>query len=171
MLQIYHGNAKGKTTAAVGLSVRAAGQGLKVLFTQFLKDFTSGEISVLNSTTNIQVYDRYKVEKFVFTMTEAEKQLTQTQMRALFNEVCQKAIEEKFDVLVLDEFLDALNLNLVQQSEFLQFLDSIEHGLEVIITGRNPSEALCEKADYITQTVSIKHPYEKGAAARKGIEY
>lgn len=171
MIQIYHGNAKGKTTAAIGQAIRASGHDFTVLLTQFLKDFSSGEIKVLKSIANVEVYDKYEIKKFVFTMSDEEKANAKADMQALFDEVTKKAVAENFDVLVLDELLDAISLELVDEAEVLKFSQEAPKNMEIILTGRNPSEALCEIADYITHMQVEKHPYDSGIKARKGIEY
>ncbi len=171
MIQIYHGDGKGKTTAAVGLAVRASGSGFKVVYTSFLKDFTSGEISILKQLPNLKVFDKYKVEKFIFTMSEDEKNFTKIQMQALFNEVKSKVINENFKMVILDEILDVLGLGWLDEDELIEFLTSLDENVEILLTGRNPSNRLCEVSDYVTHMKCEKHPFECGKSARKGIEF
>lgn len=171
LIQIYHGNGKGKTTAAVGQVIRASGSGFKVIFSSFLKDFSSGEIAILNKLENVEVFDKYKVENFIFTMNESEKAATKKQMQALFDEVKLKVINEKFTMVVFDEILDVLGLGWLDEDELIEFLTSLDENVEIVLTGRNPSDALCEVSDYITQMKCEKHPFDAGKAARKGIEF
>lgn len=171
MIQIYHGNGKGKTTAAVGLAVRASGSGFKVIFTSFLKDFSSGEITILKQIPNIEVFDKYKVENFIFTMNEEEKNFTKNQMQALFNEIKSKVLSEYFTMVILDEILDVLGLGWLDESEVIEFLTSLDENVEIVLTGRIPSCKLCEVSDYTTEMKCEKHPFDCGKAARKGIEF
>ena len=171
MLHIYYGNGKGKTTAAVGLAVRAAGAGMKVGFFQFLKNGSSSEIAVLKNIDNIKVFCCEKCNKFTFSMNEREiDEITQQH-----NEMLKKAAEllEKGDInlLVLDEFLDAYNKKLIDMEFADYFIDNIVNKGEVVTTGRTPTEKLRETADYLTEMTALKHPYNMGISARKGIEY
>lgn len=171
LVQIYCGNGKGKTTAAAGQSIRAAGRGFKVLFTQFLKDYTSGEIAVLEGIKNIEVFRGAPVTKFVFAMTEEEKSRLAAEVKEQFSAVCRKAVEEGFDMLVMDELLDVIGMGFVTEDEAAEFLAERPKGLEVVMTGRNPGEKLSAAADYISEIDPVKHPYDKGVKSRIGIEY
>lgn len=171
LVQIYCGNGKGKTTAAAGQSIRAAGRGFKVLFTQFLKDYTSGEISVLENIKNIEVFKGAPVTKFVFAMTEDEKIQLAADVKEQFCTVCRKAVAEGFDMLVMDELLDVIGMGFVTEDETVRFLADRPEGLEVVMTGRDPGEKLSAAADYISEVAPIKHPYDKGVQSRIGIEY
>ncbi|MGN0608988.1 MAG: cob(I)yrinic acid a,c-diamide adenosyltransferase [Oscillospiraceae bacterium] len=171
LVQIYCGNGKGKTTAAAGQSIRAAGRGFKVLFTQFFKDYTSGEISVLESIENIEVFKGTLVTKFVFAMTEEEKKQLAAEVKEQFADVCRKAAEEGFDMLVMDEVLDVIGMGFLTEDEAAEFLAERPKGLEVVMTGRNPGERLTAAADYISEIEPVKHPYDKGVKSRIGIEY
>lgn len=166
ILHIYHGNGKGKTTSAVGLSIRASGAGLKVVFLQFLKNGNSSEIKILEKTENIKVLFCDVCDKFTFQMNSAEKSIVTERHNFMINQ----AFSEKADMVILDEFLDAYNKNMIDKkiSEKL-ILDNT--AMEIILTGRNPAEIFLEKADYISEINAIKHPYERGITARKGIEY
>ena len=166
ILHIYHGNGKGKTTSAIGLSIRAVGAGLKVIFVQFLKDGNSSEINILEKMADIKILYCNICNKFTFQMNNAEKLIVTERHNFMINQ----AFSEKADMIILDEFLDAYNKNMIDKkiSEKL-ILKNIEK--EIILTGRNPSELFLEKADYISEINSIRHPYEKGITARKGIEY
>ena len=171
LVQIYCGNGKGNTTAAAGQSVRAAGRGFKVLFTQFLKDYTSGEISVLENVKGIEVFKGAPVTKFVFAMTEEEKKQLAADVKEQFSAVCRRAAEEKFDMLVMDEVLDVIGMGFLTEDEAVRFLANRPKGLEVVMTGRDPGEKLTAAADYISEIEPVKHPYDKGVKSRSGIEY
>ncbi len=169
LIHIYCGDGKGKTTAAVGLCVRAAGHGKRVVFVQFLKSESSGERSVLRMLPQIVVFPCPHSTKFTFQMTEEEKR---EEARACSSRLCAAWKEaEKADMLVLDEVFGALSAGLLSEGEVLTGLRKKPKGLEVVLTGRDPAHFFLEIADYVTQMKKQKHPYESGTGARKGIEY
>lgn len=162
MIHLYIGNGKGKTTAAAGLAVRAAGHGAKVLFVQFLKNGSSGEIAVLNKFTEVK-YSRGN-NKFLYEMNESEKQQVQTDIVNILSNIDVSA----YNLIVMDEVLDCITEKLISENDISKFFQT---ETEIVLTGRNASDELREKADYISEIVNIKHPYNKGIKARKGIEY
>ncbi len=168
-IHIYYGCGKGKTTAAAGLSVRAAGSGLRVLIFQFLKDNTSSERKILESISNITCVSGWNHMKFSSQMSITEKmELT------CYNEKILDEIEKScasFDVLFLDEVLCAVKLGLLSEGRLLELLKRKPKGLEVILTGHEVSQEIFDMADYVTEMRKIKHPYDKGITARRGIEY
>ncbi len=171
LIHIYCGDGKGKTTAAMGLGMRAAGRNKKVLLTQFLKDNDTGElISIEKIGENFKVFKGAPVKKFFKFMTEEEQIATKNEHENRFKEVAKKAIDEKIDLLILDEIIASTNLDLVSLEEVVSFLENKPEGLEVVLTGRNPNEKLIELADYVSEVKAIKHPYEKGITSRIGIE-
>lgn len=171
MLHIYYGNGKGKTTAAVGLAVRACGAGMKVAFLQFLKNGSSSEINVLRTLENIDVICCEECNKFTFQMHDAEKQ----NVEHCHNEMLKKAYSMlnngAVQIIVLDEFLDAYNKKLIDTELADIFIKNCSDKCEIVMTGRMPNEWLKKQADYLTEMTAVKHPYEKGINARKGIEY
>lgn len=169
LIHIYCGDGKGKTTAAVGLAVRAAGAGKHVVFTQFFKDGSSSEIKVLQGVENIQILHCNTVRGFWKRMTDMEKARASVDYTQLFSDVIQLAMDA--DLLVLDEIISACNHGAVAEVTVTDFLRSKPENLEVVLTGRNPSERLLSHADYVTQMQKIKHPYDRGIPARKGVEF
>lgn len=169
MLHIYCGDGKGKTTCAMGLAVRAAGHGRKVVAAQFLKGGNSGERAVLEALPTVQCIPVPETIKFVFAMTDAEKAQTRAQMTAAFAQAAEQA--KSADLLVLDELCGAISTGMVPLEDVLAFLDSRPEGLEVVITGRDPAPELLERADYITEMRKIRHPFDKGIDAREGVEW
>lgn len=169
-IHIYEGYGKGKTTAAVGLAVRCAGSGQKVLFTQFLKGNKSSEINSLERLPNIIIYQNEKEFGFAFNMDTQERVDAKTYYRNHFRETIYFAKREKVKLLVLDELLDVYNLNMVDQDEVCQFLRTRPENMEVVLTGRDPASELVNMADYITHMEKGKHPYDWGLTARMGIE-
>ncbi|WP_459480772.1 cob(I)yrinic acid a,c-diamide adenosyltransferase [Clostridium saccharoperbutylacetonicum] len=171
LVHIYCGDGKGKTTASMGLGIRALGRNKKVLLTQFLKDNDTGElISIEKLGENFQVLKGEPVRKFFKFMTSEEQNQTKIEHEERFRKVTQKAIDENFDLLIMDEIIASTNLNLIDLEEVVEFLKNKPKGLEVVLTGRNPNEKLIELADYVSEIKAIKHPYEKGITSRIGIE-
>ncbi|MGN0978033.1 MAG: cob(I)yrinic acid a,c-diamide adenosyltransferase [Faecousia sp.] len=169
MIHIYCGDGKGKTTAAVGLAVRAAGAGKNVVFTQFFKDGSSSEISVLRSIPNIRVLHCQTVPGFWRRMDENQRKKASADYTRLFADVLEAARDA--DLLILDEMISACNHGAVPEPLVTDFLDKKPDYLEVVLTGRDPSPALLERADYITEMRKCRHPYDQGIPARKGIEF
>ncbi len=172
MIEIYCGDGKGKTTAAVGLAVRAAGHNIRVLFIQFMKGGSSGEISVLKNIPNISVFYTPVFYGFVKNMSDDEK----AEMLGHYTELLKKAeceIKEAGNekiVLILDEVIHACNFDLLDENELIKIMDNIGESTELVLTGRNPSEELVKRADYISEIKKIKHPFDRGITAREGIE-
>ena len=170
LIHIYCGDGKGKTTAAMGLAVRAAGSGLNVVLTQFMKGDNSGELNILKTVNNIQLVFCEKNFGFVWNMTEEEKQDAKREYTKQFDKAVRLAVESNADMLVMDEFMSCFELGFIDNEKALEFLKNKPEQLEVVLTGRNPSEELCALADYITEMKKIKHPFDKGINARRGIE-
>ena len=170
LIHLYCGGGKGKTTAAVGLTVRCAGHGNKVVFAQFLKDGTSGECRVL-ATLGVTVLAANPVGKFSFRMTEEEKAETAAALGRTFDAATGFAVRERATLLVLDEICAAVNCGFLPEKTLTEFLESRPDSLEVVLTGRDPSENLQVHADYITEMKKRRHPFDEGVAAREGIEF
>lgn len=169
LIHIYCGDGKGKTTAAVGLTLRSAGAGNRVVFTQFFKDGSSSEISLLRQIPGISVLHTKTVGGFWKCMTTEQQAQASRDYTELFHIACERA--KNMDLLVLDEVISACNHGTVPEEALLEFLQNKPENLEVVLTGRNPSEALLAQADYVTEMKKIKHPFDHGVLARKGIEY
>ncbi len=171
MLHIYCGNGKGKTTAAVGLTVRANGSCMKTAFLQFLKNGTSSEVNVLGKLENNTVICCKECTKFTFQMNNEEKQL----ITAVHNDMLEKAMAlietENVQLIVLDEFLDAYEKKLIDIKLAESFIRNYSYKVEIVITGRKTTDFFLEVADYVTEMKAVKHPYQKGITARQGIEY
>lgn len=170
LVHLYCGDGKGKTTAAVGLAVRHSGRGGKVVFAQFLKDGTSGECRVL-AKLGVTVLAANPVGKFSFRMTEEEKAETATALGRTFDAATGFAVRERATLLVLDEICAAVNCGFLPEKTLTEFLESRPDSLEVVLTGRDPSENLQVHADYITEMKKRRHPFDEGVAAREGIEF
>ena len=170
LIHLYFGDGKGKTTAAVGLAVRHSGRGGKVVFAQFLKDGTSGECRVL-AKLGVTVLAANPVGKFSFRMTEEEKAETAAALGRTFDAATGFAVRERATLLVLDEICAAVNCGFLPEKTLTEFLESRPDSLEVVLTGRDPSENLQVYADYITEMKKRRHPFDEGVAAREGIEF
>ncbi len=169
MLHIYCGDGKGKTTAAMGLAIRAAGHGRKVVVAQFLKGDNSGERVILSAQPNIQCLPVPETMKFTFAMTEEEKDRTWQETADSFDLAAR--LGRQADLLVLDEACAAITTGMLSLARVLDFLDSRPPELEVVITGRDPDPELLERADYVTEMKKIKHPFDHGQDAREGVEW
>lgn len=170
LVHLYCGDGKGKTTAAVGLAVRHSGRGGKVVFAQFLKDGTSGECRVL-AKLGVTVLAANPVGKFSFRMTEEERAETAAALGRTFDAATGFAVRERATLLVLDEVCAAVNCGFLPEKTLTEFLESRPDSLEVVLTGRDPSENLQVHADYITEMKKRRHPFDEGVAAREGIEF
>ena len=170
LIHLYFGDGKGKTTAAVGLSVRAAGAGKRVLFAQFLKDGSSSELNVLRALQNVEVACCEQNFGFFRSMDEQTKAAARLTYSALLEDVMRKSVEG-VDLLVLDEAVAACNHSLIEEIKLLDFLCGRPETLEVVLTGRNPSQHLLDAADYVTEMRKRKHPFDRGIAARRGVEF
>lgn len=171
LVHIYCGDGKGKTSAAVGLAVRAAGRGMKVLAVRFLKTENSGEVEVLRSIPGITVTPCDRTFGFVFRMNEEQKREATLYYQKRFEDAAQEAVQGQYDLLILDEIMASCNYGMVQEQSVVEFLKNRPSGLEVVLTGRDPSDHLLELADYVSEICMRKHPYEKGIPARLGIEF
>lgn len=170
-IHIYCGDGKGKSTAAMGLTIRAAGSGMQVLLTQFLKTGESSEMKILREIPNVHLlFCKDKIKGFVWNMSEEQKCCTREMYRELFEEVCERALQLQVDLLVLDEFNSAYNYGFVDQEKALNFLKNKPEHMEVVLTGRDPAPELLELADYVSEIKKIKHPFDAGLPARVGIE-
>lgn len=169
LIHLYCGDGKGKTTAALGLALRAAGAGKQVVFTQFFKDGSSSEMEPLAALPGVRVFHADTVRGFYRNMTASQREQAGKDYTALFRQVTQAAREA--DLLILDEIVSACNRGVVPEKLVTDFLREKPARLEVVLTGRNPSAALLELADYVTEMRKLRHPFDRGIGARKGIEF
>lgn len=170
LIHIYCGDGKGKTTAAIGLAVRCAGRGNKVLLVQFLKSRDSGELYSLAKLPDIEVMRGKESKKFTFQMNEEEKHALLIEHNKMFEQVLTKIKNGGYSLLILDEVIGALNAKVFEMPKLIEFLRHKPENLEVVLTGRNPAPELVEIADYVSEMRKVKHPMDKGIMAREGIE-
>ena len=171
MKHIYYGDGKGKTTAAIGLAVRAAGSKMKVLFVQFLKTEFSGERHILSHTENVTLTFCPLELKFTFDMDDKEKAQAAKIFKGIFDNAVTTALTEKYDMVVLDEVFEAINAHMLSESEVYEFITNAPSSMEIVMTGHNPPQKFMDCAEYITEFKKIKHPYDRGITGRIGIEF
>ncbi len=169
LTHIYCGDGKGKTTAALGLAVRCAGSGRRALLLQFFKDGRSSEFAALEHVPGIRVIPQTRSFGFSWTLSEEEKAEARAYYAGLLEEAFARSGD--FDLLVLDEAMSALSTGMIGEARLLELLAGRKPELEVVMTGRGPSQALLDAADYVTEMKLIKHPFQRGVPAREGIEY
>jgi len=171
-IQIYTGNGKGKTTAAVGLAVRAAGNNYKVAMVQFLKGGETGELeSAKRLAPYFNIFRFEKKRGFFWTLSEEEKEELKEEIQEAYR-FCRKIMDEKqYDILIMDEVMGAINNKLISEEQMLELMENKPKEMELIMTGRNVPEKIFEKADLVTEMKDLKHYFEKGVPARKGIEF
>lgn len=188
MIQLYCGDGKGKTTAAVGASVRAAGNDRNVIFAQFMKGRQTGELGILNELSRVKVLRSDEDFGFFSGMSgEQKRELTGIHNRML-EEIDDLIRSDRADFVILDEITHAVRYGLVDTQRLGQILAygkektagdtprkiaeaGVERNCEIILTGREPSEELLAYSDYISEIRCVRHPYTQGVAARPGIEY
>ena len=177
MVQVYTGDGKGKTTAALGLALRAAGHGYKVHIVQFMKGKVLsgakgwpnyGELEALRHLPNITLV-QFGRAAFV------DSERPEPEDVRLAQEAWQHSLDVlrdgRYDVMVLDEINVALDFGLISLSQVMELLDARPSHVELVLTGRRAHPRVIERADLVTEMRAIKHPYDAGVAARKGVEY
>ena len=171
LVQLYIGEGKGKTTASMGLALRALGRGRKVLIAQFLKNGNTGELEALKRLEGVLVAPPVPIHKFTFAMTPEELAQTVEQHNRQLDLLSRLIEAERPGLAVLDELAMALHLSLADQDKAMALIQQgVQYG-EVVVTGRYAPQPLMDRADYISQILKIKHPYDQGLSARQGIEF
>jgi cob(I)alamin adenosyltransferase len=169
LVHIYTGNGKGKTTAAMGAIVRAAGHGLRVLLVSFMKgDYAYGEYNTLARIPNVEVSlfgSRHLLDPANIKPEDKE------QAGLALAKAREAAESGKYDMVVLDEVNVALGYNLIDADGVISLIKDKPSDVELILTGRYADDRLIELADLVTEMVKVKHPFDNGIEARKGIEY
>jgi cob(I)alamin adenosyltransferase len=172
LIHIYTGNGKGKTTAAVGLGVRACGRGLKVLMVQFLKGVPTGEeIGIKRLEPGFTLYRGTSNKKFVPQMSEDEKRTAAKEQLSIFNYAREAAASGKYDLIILDEIFGAIISGMLDVETLIRFVKTKPENLELVLTGRRAPKEIMDLADYVSEIHALKHPAEKGVKGRRGIEF
>ena len=170
LVQVYTGNGKGKTTAAFGLAIRAVGHGFRVYIIQFMKGRDDcGELEGLKRLRPECQLEHFGGQGWVHKGEHQEEHIREA--RKGFLRAQEIILSGEWDIVILDEILNALWFELIPDSEVLELLSKKPSHVELVLTGRNASQSLIEKADLVTEMVLKKHPFEQGIMARIGIEY
>jgi cob(I)alamin adenosyltransferase len=169
MIQIYTGNGKGKTTAALGLAMRAVGHGLKVIMIQFMKGKVNyGELEAAKALPNFAI-EQYGRPDFVNPDNPDREDVRLAQVA--WKRAKEVVASGKYDMIILDEINVAVSFSLVPLKEVIELLKNVPKNVEIILTGRYMPETFVEYADLISEIKEVKHHFQKGSQARKGIEY
>ena len=168
-VQVYTGNGKGKTTAAIGLAVRAAGAGLKTFFLQLMKEYPYSEISALKKFKSTIDIVQCGTDDFVYKKEKPPAEEV-NKVNACLDEAMQMMKSAEYNIIILDEVLVSIYFGLIQTAKVVEFIEAKPEKVELILTGRYCPEEIIERADLVTEMKEIKHYYAKGVLARKGIE-
>ncbi len=170
LIHYYYGDGKGKTTAAMGLALRALGRGMPVAVVQFLKNGTSGELLALKKFPQTTLLTVENLKGFARSMTPEQRRECAAVMEknlCLAEDLCR---EGKCRMLILDEIESALHVGMIDREHLLRFLDDRPSDVEIVLTGHYPDQDLIDRADYVTHMIKEKHPYDRGITARDGVE-
>ncbi|MFA5515737.1 MAG: cob(I)yrinic acid a,c-diamide adenosyltransferase [Desulfuromonadales bacterium] len=169
LIQVYTGDGKGKTTAAVGQAVRALGQGMRVLLVRFLKpaEPASGEVAFLAPTPGVEIL----TSGIGIIAGVPDPAAVAASVRETFHRARRSVATGGFDLAIFDEINNALHRGYLPLGEFLAFLDQRPPGTELLLTGRHAPPEVLARADLVTRMDNVRHPLKAGIAARRGIEY
>lgn len=167
-VHLYCGDGKGKTTCSMGLLVRAAGSGKKILLHQFMKNNSSSERKIVAGISNVTILPGDDEVAFTFRMTKEEKDAKRAENDAIIAKISN--MMKDYDMVVLDEALYAIKNEVLSENIVLKMLDNRPENVEVVLSGRSPSDAMIERADYVSEIKKIKHPFDQGVKSRIGIE-
>lgn len=167
LIHVYFGEGVGKTTRAMGLAVRAAGEGLRVGIVQFMKSGVSGEVELIRGLRNITFFCP---GKHPFILSKGPQEVHFRHARRGLSKALEY-IREGVNILICDEILNTLIFGVLHLDDILRLMDSCKERVELVMTGRNAPAEVIYGADYVTEFVQIKHPYYEGQRARRGIEY
>jgi len=168
LIQVYTGDGKGKTTAALGLALRAAGRNMKVLIVQFMKKWDYGELHSVKLIPNITL-ETFGTKEFIYK--GKVKKIDYEEAKKAFSFGIEGMQSGNYDIVIFDELNMALYYELLDLKEVVKKIMEKPQNVEIVITGRKASEEIIEIADLVTEMREVKHPYQKGIKARIGIEY
>jgi cob(I)alamin adenosyltransferase len=172
LIQVYTGDGKGKTTAALGQALRAAGAGYTVYMVQFLKGGKTGELkAVKRLEPHFKIFRFEKERGFFWTLTDKEKEQLKAEVKLAFCFIRELVSEGKCNILILDEIMGILHNGLLTENEICDLLERKPDNMEIILTGRDAPERIMEMADLVTEMKMIKHPFDQGVGSREGIEW
>lgn len=171
-VQVYTGEGKGKTTAALGQGIRTSGKGYKVCMVQFLKGGDSGEIhAVKKLSPSFEIFRFEKTKKFFWNLNEEEKLELKRNIDKAYGFAKDLIENEACNLLILDEIMGVLSNQLLTIDQVCHLITSRPEHMEIVLTGRNVPKEIMDLADYVSEIKMVKHPFEKGIGAREGIEY
>ena len=174
LVHIYFGDGRGKTTSAIGLGLRACGQGMRVCIVQFFKGgLESGEIKLLNKLRGrVKIYRFGQVHPiFLKCKGRLPREELKESLKSSFNFTRKILSSQKYDMVILDEILNAVSENFLDVKKLKELINARNPYTEVVLTGRRCPKIILKEASYITHMRCIKHPYQKGKKARRGIEF
>ncbi|GBD89521.1 cob(I)yrinic acid a,c-diamide adenosyltransferase [bacterium BMS3Abin04] len=168
-IQVYTGNGKGKTTAALGQALRAAGFGLKTYIAQFMKEFPYNELNSLKHLAEWITIEQFGGDEFVYKKEPpGEREIAR--IKSGLNTAKEKMLSGKYDIIILDEACVSIYFKLLTAEDILNFITLKPPEVEIIITGRYCPQEIIDAADLVTEMKEVKHYYKKGILSRKGIE-
>jgi cob(I)alamin adenosyltransferase len=165
-IQVYTGDGKGKTTAALGQAMRAAGQGMKVVFIQFIKGIPSGEHLFVSKHQPFDIVQVSVGDSFKKSKDELSREAQQT-----LDYVEKEMLSGKYDLVILDEILVAISKGLITTKQVLDLIAKKPESVELVLTGRDAPKEIVQRANLVTEMLMIKHPFSEGNNGRQGIEY
>lgn len=168
-IQVYTGNGKGKTTAAIGQAVRAAGFGLRTYFVMFMKEFPYNEVKSLERLKDFITIVQVGNDDFVYKKVLPQKE-EKLKIKNALDTAKRKMLGGEYELIVLDEIFVSIYFGLLTKEEVISFINEKPEQVELILTGRYCPQAIIDKADLVTEMKEVKHYYEKGVMARRGIE-
>ncbi len=168
-IQVYTGNGKGKTTAAIGQAIRALGAGMRVYFVQFMKNYPYGEIKILETFGPQLVLKRYGTDDFVFKKQQPSSDLIK-EMAGGLDEAKKAMLSGDYDLIVLDEILVSIHFKIFSVEDVINFLKEKPLYAEVVLTGRYSPEKINDLANLVSEVREIKHYYQEGILSRPGID-
>lgn len=167
-VQVYTGNGKGKTTASLGLAMRAVGAGLKVVMIQFMKGRRYSEIDSAEKLPGLDIFQHGRDE---FVNKDDPEEIDVQLAKEGWDHTIEMVRSGDYDMVILDEINVAVDFGLIKKEEVIELVESRPEGMEIILTGRYAPDEFIEIADLVTEMKEVKHFYRKGVQARKGIEY
>ena len=175
MIHLYTGEGKGKTTAAIGLCIRAAGRNFHVCFSQFMKGNDTGELSILKNILNVTIFRSEKNFAFYHEMSQKDKEELTNIHNSILDKLLEQVKNRTCQMIIMDEITYPIHWGLLDKEKLNRLFqlqkEGVKEELELVLTGRDPADFLMNAADYITYMSCIRHPFQKGIAARKGIEF
>lgn len=171
MVHVYTGPGKGKTTATLGLALRALGWGAKVCMIQFIKGYADiGEARFAREFGERFILKQFEID-LTLSITEREVKKRSKAAEDAFAYARESVKSGEFDLIILDEINNALHYSLIDKQQVLDLIETKPEHVELVLTGRDAPAEIIAAADYVTELVSVKHPFDKGIPARRGVDY